>query len=237
MKDKTKGLVLGLAIGTMLTGATTYAATTAKIEVVYENLKYMVDGVQKRPSAGEGFIYQGTTYVPLRFASEATGKDVTWDGKNKTIWIGKKEGEFKYLSDIEYARKDSDYFSDVYFNQNADRNKISIAGSKYERGISAYTYSYSSKASVDYNINGAYKKLTGFIGVDDATKNSKSTASIKIIGDGKELASYTDLKGGDMPREITVDLTGVLKLQIVFEHDEQSSNKTYVNLAEVKIFK
>lgn len=103
MREKVKGLVLGMTIGTMLTGASVFATNTAKIEVIYDNLKYIVNGVQKVPSVGQGFIYQGTTYVPLRFAAEATGQDITWDGKNKTIYIGKKEGESKYLSDVSYA--------------------------------------------------------------------------------------------------------------------------------------
>lgn len=72
-----------------------FAASSTKIEVIYENLRYMVDGVEKEPSVGQGFIYNGTTYIPLRFAGEALGKDVSWDGSTKTVWIGKREEEFK----------------------------------------------------------------------------------------------------------------------------------------------
>ncbi|MGO4276406.1 stalk domain-containing protein, partial [Paenibacillus sp. TAF58] len=43
---------------------------------------------QKAPSDGKGFIYEGSTYVPLRFISEALGKKVEWDEENETIWIG-----------------------------------------------------------------------------------------------------------------------------------------------------
>lgn len=87
MKDKMKGLIIGLTIGTMLSGTAAWAAGT-QIEVAFRNLKYMFDGVEKAPSDGKSFVYEGTTYVPIRFVSEALGKPVEWDEANETIWIG-----------------------------------------------------------------------------------------------------------------------------------------------------
>lgn len=240
MKDKLKGLVVGLLIGVMLTGGMTFAASTTKIEVVFDKLRYMVDGVEKKPTTGQGFIYQGTTYVPLRFAAEATGKDVSWDGKNKTIWIGKKSGVSQYLEDIEYARIDGDVYR-TYFEEKRNNDRISIGGNKYEHGI-GYELSTccgkgASKGSIDYNLNGKYSKLTGFIGIDDATKNSTSIGNIIIIGDGEEIFTSPDLKGGDLPKEMNVDISGVLKLQIVFKLVDESSDHLHLTLAEAKLMK
>ncbi|WP_282935572.1 peptidylprolyl isomerase [Paenibacillus sp. RC67] len=91
MNDKLKGLVLGLSLGVMLTGSVAYASGS-QIEVYFQNIKYMFDGIVKTPTEeqGQGFIYNGTTYVPLRFVSEALGKEVQWDGDTQTAWIGKK---------------------------------------------------------------------------------------------------------------------------------------------------
>lgn len=91
MNDKLKGLILGLTIGLTISGSVAYASGT-QIEVYFQNLKYMFDGMEKKPTEeqGAGFIYNGTTYVPLRFVSEALGKPVAWDGENQTIWVGKK---------------------------------------------------------------------------------------------------------------------------------------------------
>jgi uncharacterized protein YkwD len=35
-----------------------------------------------------GFIYEGTTYVPLRFVAESMGQEVGYDGENNIIWVG-----------------------------------------------------------------------------------------------------------------------------------------------------
>jgi foldase protein PrsA len=87
MKDKLKGILVGLTIGTLISGTAAYAGGT-QIEVAFGALKYMFDGVEKAPAEGKGFIYEGTTYVPLRFVSESLGKPVEWDEVNQTIWIG-----------------------------------------------------------------------------------------------------------------------------------------------------
>jgi foldase protein PrsA len=87
VKDKMKGLIVGLTIGSLLSGTAALAAGT-QIEVAFRTLKYMFDGVEKVPAEGKGFIYEGNTYVPLRFVSESLGKPVEWDETNNTIWIG-----------------------------------------------------------------------------------------------------------------------------------------------------
>lgn len=87
MKDKVKGLILGLTIGSVLSGTVAFAAGT-QIEVAFRNLTYMFDGVEKAPIDGKGFIYEGTTYVPLRFMSDSLGKKVAFDEATSTIWVG-----------------------------------------------------------------------------------------------------------------------------------------------------
>ncbi|OCT14173.1 hypothetical protein A8709_25380 [Paenibacillus pectinilyticus] len=87
MKDKVKGLIVGLTIGSVLSGTVAFAAGN-QIEVAFRNLTYMFDGVEKAPVDAKGFIYEGTTYVPLRFMSDSLGKKVEWDDATSTIWIG-----------------------------------------------------------------------------------------------------------------------------------------------------
>ncbi|WP_051775048.1 NPCBM/NEW2 domain-containing protein [Paenibacillus tyrfis] len=237
MKERLKGILIGSALTTMLMGSVAYAANGTQIEVYFKNLKYMIDGTQKVPTEGQGFIYEGTTYVPLRFIGEALGKEVNWDGSTETIWVGKKDGEFKYLTSIEYARIDGDT-SWVYFDKIGDQ-KFKIASNPYQKGLGAKTGTYKSekKTSISYNLNGKYTKLSGFLGIDDSTKNSAATGNVRFIGDGKELKGFNNLKGGNNPIAAEIDVTNVLKLEIVFENEGTWPGNEYLNfiLADAKL--
>lgn len=249
MKDKLKGLLLGLVIGTLLSGTVVYASGSTSINVFFRDLKYMFDGVEKKPTSDQGFIYEGTTYVPLRFVGEALGKEVEWDGPNETIWIGKKEGRFKYLSDIEYARFDRTTNKSLHIDEwgvkgantlGDHKGGFVIAGNKFEHGLgfaASAGFGFGGNASVEYNLNGQYSKLTAYLGIDDATKNSVHHVEFVITGDGKEIYRSPKIMGGDLPLPIEVDLKNVLRLKIeILETDEDYRVKTYGIFAEAKIF-
>ncbi|MDG0792250.1 NPCBM/NEW2 domain-containing protein [Cohnella ginsengisoli] len=173
MKDKVKGLIIGLVVGSLLSSSAAMAASSTKIDVVFQQVKYMIDGVQK-PSSEAAITYKGQLYVPLKYITNAVGKDLNYDSKNSTAWIGKKPGAFKYLSDISYARLDAQRESYIDFNQNYDRKKIQISSNIYQKGINFYFYTNGkSIESVDYNLNGQYKKFAAFVGIDDETKKLK----------------------------------------------------------------
>jgi cyclophilin family peptidyl-prolyl cis-trans isomerase len=88
VRDKLKGLIMGLLIGVLISSSVVYASGT-KIEVYFNNIKFMFDGVEQTPSEGKGFIYQGTTYVPLRFVGESLGKPVSFNSQTQTVFVGK----------------------------------------------------------------------------------------------------------------------------------------------------
>ncbi|CAG7651490.1 NPCBM/NEW2 domain-containing protein [Paenibacillus allorhizosphaerae] len=237
MKEKIKGFIYGCVVTSLITGSVAYAANPTSIEVYFKDLKYKIDGLDKTPSEGQGFIYEGTTYVPLRFIGESLGKNVEWDGDTETIWVGKREGRFTGLTSLKYARTDGEVWTDE------KPGTIEIAGTKYKNGIRAMVKNSSSsdgKASIDYNLNGNYKRLTALVGMDDASRNVKALGIIKVIGDGKELKVISKLIGGDNPINVDVDVTGVLKLQIVFEVDYDKNYNwaeiLWVDFLEPKLF-
>lgn len=56
------------------------------IDVYFENVKYVFDGISKEPPEGlPGLIYKDTLYVPLRFMAESLGEEVGWDPATYTI--------------------------------------------------------------------------------------------------------------------------------------------------------
>ena len=63
------------------------------IDVSYNNIKLVVDGRVVTPKDVNGnivepFIYNGTTYLPVRAVSEALGKRVEWDPATYTVYVG-----------------------------------------------------------------------------------------------------------------------------------------------------
>lgn len=69
------------------------AQTPERVEVYYAPLKLLFDGKQYAPSGGQqGFLYNDSTYVPLRFITYALNKDIAWDGETYTVSISKPAG-------------------------------------------------------------------------------------------------------------------------------------------------
>lgn len=97
MKREVKGFFVGVLTMALIVSMTPaiFADTVNKaISVVYRNIKIYVDGswIESKDAAGnkvEAFIYNGTTYLPVRAVAEALGKDVAWDSKTNSVYIGK----------------------------------------------------------------------------------------------------------------------------------------------------
>ncbi|WP_127589975.1 stalk domain-containing protein [Paenibacillus lautus] len=87
MKDKLKGLVIGITIGSMLTGVTAYAAgNNTIVRAVVKKVTLYIDG--KKTTSTNALIYNGTTYIPARSVSNSIAKQVSLQGNN--LYIGKQ---------------------------------------------------------------------------------------------------------------------------------------------------
>ncbi|AOY75291.1 stalk domain-containing protein [Clostridium formicaceticum] len=117
-----KKFISGLMVGVTLMTGIAYATGT-QIEVSFRPLKYYVDGIEKAPPTDQaGFIYNGRTYVPLKFVSETLGKEVKWDGDTSSIHIGGKtvatETQINHLHNYEDG---------TYRGMFADRGDIQVS--------------------------------------------------------------------------------------------------------------
>lgn len=78
----------------MLTSGMVFAKQISEtIDAVYMNVKLVIDGEEIIPKDANGnivepFIYNGTTYLPVRAIGEAFNKDVHWDGGTATVYVG-----------------------------------------------------------------------------------------------------------------------------------------------------
>ncbi|MBD2862979.1 peptidylprolyl isomerase [Paenibacillus oceani] len=89
MKNKLQGIAIGIIIGVVFSLSFVSASgTSTSIDVYFKNLRFLFDGVEKKTEQ-RSFIYEGTTYVPIRFVSEALGLPVKYFGETETIRIGR----------------------------------------------------------------------------------------------------------------------------------------------------
>ena len=234
LNDKIKGAILGVLIGATVAGGTIFAATNSKtIEVFYDNIKIFIDGEEVQPKDANGqaiepFIYNGTTYLPLRAVGTAIGKDVNWDGVEKVVYLGAKPGEtenwlnvckpYQYKGGKEYLLTENNYFE--------------MSGQKYTNGYTLYLWNPYQTAEALYNLNGKYNSVSFTVGHIDNT--TRADAKLNVYIDG--IIAYTkELKYDDIAQKVTIPLDGALQMKIELTSDEPGNTyDIYYGLSEGK---
>ncbi|MBU5436146.1 stalk domain-containing protein [Pseudoflavonifractor sp. MSJ-37] len=202
-------LVATLALGVAVPAGAA-ALTSKKIDVL-QGIEIFVDGVRLDPKDANGksvetFVYNGTTYIPLRAVSQALGKAVNYDGNTKRAYIGSSPmttGSYR-MEDVCQPYQKSGF---MYTYTGADTMKM--GGNEYGNGLRAF--SAISDEYALFNLNGAYNSLTLDLGsIDDWGNNAEVTFYV----DDVRVASYT-VEGEALPRKITVPLNHGLQMKIV----------------------
>lgn len=97
---------LFIILATLLLAASSSGAASwfKTIQVSMKPISFFFDGVKDQQHANGqyfngttnvplAFNYEGTTYVPLRYVSEKLGKEIGFDSKTNSIWVGTKPKE------------------------------------------------------------------------------------------------------------------------------------------------
>ena len=134
MKKKLQGVVSGILIGVTLSSGVAFATNGSRMaELVYSNIKILLDGKEIVPKDANGntieqFIIDGTTYLPVRGIASSLGLNVGWNGETQTVELNKPgifaNGTVVYDDDyvtIEYAGIDKteyDWIDSVTYHAN-----------------------------------------------------------------------------------------------------------------------
>ncbi len=251
-KERIKGFVLGGLVVGILTNTVVAAPVEKTIKAIFNNIKIYVDGnyVDCKDAAGnkvEPFIYNGTTYLPIRSVGQAFGKNVKWDGKTNSVFIGKTDENTPaaWLEDInpmsfvcfgsyngkvgrqldKYGLFDYQIFYDLKkWNPDSDYSNTNEAfghGVKLSLGVPYNGFIQSSYAvrqsKLEYFMNQKYKKIKGKLLLHSNSANTNKKAVVKIYKDD-ELAYTSPVIGtGSLPSDFDIDITGTIKLTIIIE--------------------
>ena len=215
MKKRIQGLFIGLLIGAVFTSGIAYAVTGSKyIEVIYNNIKVYKDNVlcELKDSNGtviEPFIYNGTTYMPVRGTANLADMEVTWNGSTQSVYLwDEMTPNGTYLLDV-CPPYEKSYEVDL-FHQSQGKT-FSMAGEKYSNGFSMQ---YSNQYAL-FNLNSKYSNIEFTVGhYDTGTSKWSNDQTVTFFVDGKVVKEIT-IGAEDMPKTISVPVQYGLQLKIM----------------------
>lgn len=135
MNDKLKGALAG-ALATLILGAgglTIAKQATEKVDITYRDIKIVLDRKNVTPKDANGatvepFIYNGTTYLPVRAVADALKLDVGWDDVNSTVYLGEQLPKVE-ATDFEMRRvlPGSNFIDNPDTNEQASKHPLQYA--------------------------------------------------------------------------------------------------------------
>ena len=212
MNKRVMDFTAGALTAALLTGGIAYAKSGSEmVEIAYSNIKIFLDGEQLQPKDANGqsvepFIYNGTTYLPVRAVGQAFGKEVNWDGVEKVVYLGAKPGNVENWLDVcgpyQYSQHGKEY-------RLSDNKYFTMSGQKYTNGFVLENY-YGEQEAL-FNLNGKYDSVSFTVGHIDGSQSYNSTLNVYLDG----IIAYTkELKYDDVAQKVTVPLKKALQMKI-----------------------
>jgi len=224
-KERLQGFVAGIITACVLLAALPVIAATFEktITVTYKDIKLYVDGDLITPKDGSGnvvepFVYDGTTYLPVRAVGEAIGKHVTWDSNTNSVYLGTvpnlTTNWMKQLAPYEYG-----HWTNAYLSEKGET--FVMAGKTYTDGI---VFLVPGPCFILYNLDGQYSSLTFDIGHVDETYIGPAELNVYLDGN---LAQTVELDGNALPQTITVPLNYASQLKLEMKASANYGSQKY----------
>lgn len=160
--------------------------------------------------------YKGIQYAPVNLVGNLLSTKTFYNKSSNIVYFG-SEPNGSYLSDI---------LNPYYSTYTTYTNKtMYMGGIEYNKGFRTYTSGIDEK--MVFNLNKKYTHLTGLLGLEDSIYSGPS--NFEIYGDGKLLATY-NLKTGDLPANVDLQVKNVSKLEINFIAPGNDSMMNFVNV-------
>lgn len=211
MKKAAAGYVAGFLSAAVVFGGVAYATVGTKtIEAVYSNIKVYKDNVlcELKDANGttvEPFIYNGTTYLPVRGAANLADMQVTWDGNSKSVYLWDEQvPEGTYFLEVCPPYDTSRW---VYTYLASEGQSFDMAGEKYSNGM---VFKETGRYAL-FNLNSKYSTIECTIGHTSYLQREKT---VSFIVDGKVVQEVT-LESECLPKKVSIPVQYGLQLKIV----------------------
>ncbi len=224
-----KSGLCGFMAGVIITAAVPVLAYngTKSISAAFKNIKIYIDGAELTPRDASGnvlepFIYNGSTYLPIRAVGEAVGKSVSYDANTNSVYLGDGGSSG---SDIKTASGTK--ITPYQINGTGRVTDITMSGVLYEDG---FYLDPCNEGTAYLNVSGNYSTLSGIYGTYDKTGlDNDEVAYIKIYSDDI-LVNEFKVTPGMITKNFTINISGVSQITI-----ETSGEGFGVGFAEMYI--
>ena len=143
---------------------------------------------------------------------------------------------FVHLSDLTPSKVVQAGLFDTALRFRRDRSSagtpIRLGGAAYAKGLGLH-----SRCELTYGVAGEYVTFAAVAGID-AAADRRGNATLKVLGDGKELIKPVKLVGGAPPVPVRCDLSGIKQLTILVDFgDDGIDVGDHVDLADARLVK
>jgi hypothetical protein len=191
MKQRLQGMVMGFLAAVLLSGLTVWAATgTQNLAVTFRDIKLFIDGTQITPKDANGnvvepFLYNGTTYLPVRAVGEAFGKTVDWDGNSSSVFVGAKPAVLPTPAPTPQP------VGSTAFNRVTPEVKTFEGQILTDREVDTFTFSLPYAARVVQNFKHAFIDSTNYFWtVTFSERNLGNLYTFDVRGNESDYTSY-----------------------------------------------
>lgn len=219
--QRMKDVCLGATVAALVMGAAPAAyakVANMDIPVMFNNIKIVVDGKELKTDK-EPFIYEGTTYLPVRAVGEAVGKNVTWDAASKTVILGEteqKETEKEPEQPEETASDNDSRLGELASkpSTNVNNMKIQCTGVRESAG-------YIDGIEVDFKFtnNSDFEQSVVLQSLEVNNKEVGGYLHTIILGDRAETDRLT-IKDSDLKRAGIDKIYNISVVFRVYNHDD-----------------
>lgn len=99
-------------------------------------------------------------------------------------------------------------------DHNVSGGSIILDGNEFTKGLGVH-----SRTVLTYGLSHKFQRFLATVGIDDAV-GPRGSAVFRVRGDDKTLFDSGEVRGGDGPRDVAVDVTGVDRLTLEVDYGE-----------------
>lgn len=231
--QRMKDVCLGATVAALVMGAAPAAyakVANMDIPVMFNNIKIVVDGKELKTDK-EPFIYEGTTYLPVRAVGEAVGKNVTWDAASKTVILGETEQKEQEKEPEQPEETTSD--DDSRLGKLASKPSTNVNNMKIQCTGVRESAGYIDGIEVDFKFtnNSDFEQTVWLDSLKVNNKDVEGSLYTKILGDRSETDRLTiedsDLKSAGIDKIYNISV--VFRVYNHDDWDDVTTNEMIMN--------